>query len=115
MIENAILISSSLAIALGLVKIIERLLDGYLDKRNGKTFRCGMLSGYGDAITKIAEIQGRVDDDGIPLCYSPRSILDTQDKILDSIQEIVRTQERTAGILDRMQRVLVDERPRSRS
>jgi len=115
MIENAILISSSLAIALGLVKIIERLLDGYLNKRNGKALRCGMLSGYGDAIMKIAEIQGRVDNDGIPLCYSPRSILESQEKIMASVQEVTRSQERIAETLERMQRVLVDERPRSRS
>lgn len=52
----------------------------------------------------LTEIHTRVDEDGVPMVYVPRSWGKTQDAILETLRDTVRTNDRIADALDRLEK-----------
>lgn len=106
--EHAI-IAGILGIAVALVRIVERLVDKVLEKKNGKNGVhrpvivqldpevSRVVKETGECVADIHRISVRTDQDGTPLVYGPRhEIRDIQkkvDKVGDDLGDILRLQE----------------------
>ena len=87
-----------IALAMALVRIVERLLDALVRKRtNGKRSLIpapaqgcqGLTPEEHAALMRLDESHAKTDKDGIPLWYVPRSMI-------DSMTKMVEIQDRTA-------------------
>lgn len=98
-------------------KIIEKLLDKFLCKKNGYA-KCV----FADATTQI-EARKNIDDlrnvvnnldkvinskdeSGVPMVYFPRIYLHLQDKLLDRMEDLSKGQERLANLLAVMEKTM---------
>jgi hypothetical protein len=79
--------------------------------KNERVQKVELIEDQADALDTVVEFSidmnkwhNATDTDGIPLGYTPRSpvedIMDTQEKMCDSLEEIARIQERIADKLD---------------
>ena len=115
---NAPVLIGLIALAMALVRVVERLLDTFMIRRkNGKksvvprpAAGCnGMTPEEHAALMRLDEMHSEKDQDGIPLWYFPRSLAKTmsemvkiQDKIAVRLRDIVKAQE---NLNKRMERV----------
>ena len=105
--DHAIL-GTLMAFAVGVVKIIERLVDRFADKKkkegNGHTngHSSTLDPQVSQAIKEIHDVVQLRDGDGVPLVYWPRSQMETQKEMAKSLVDINRGQDK---MVDRLERV----------
>jgi hypothetical protein len=114
--SNAPIIFGLMALAMALVRLAERLVDGLVKKRNGKKSLApapaggcrGLTQEEHAALMRLDEQHDKHDQDGTPLWYVPRSwgsvlekIVETQDRTSVRLRDVVKIQK---DILDKMKR-----------
>lgn len=116
--QNPTVLVMLVALSLALVRIIERLIDGFINKKrnNGKvsiapprTGGCnGMTPEEHAALMRLDEMHSQRDKDGIPLWYVPRSMnasmaefAKIMDKIAVRLRDVVKAQEIMNKRMDR--------------
>lgn len=62
-----------------------------------------MAAGTQTVVHKLWDMHNKVDDNGAPLWYMPRSWYASQEKIVNAMQQIANTQNNIAKTLDRME------------
>lgn len=123
MTGNDYLIVSGLITALiALTKAIETLVARVASKKNGN----GNGNGHGKGcltaeehvlmrnthgmLRDMHDVIEKTDQDGLPMCYMPRSFARSQEKILEMLQEILQRsmslQERQGAVLERIECLL---------
>lgn len=108
----------TLGLAGGVVLVargLEHIATSMIKKRNGKS------NGSKELIRRVFDLVSRVDDDGAPLIYVPRSLIAVNEKILTKLSDIDKTLGNvaitnisTTEALNKLYGVLVEERPRGR-
>lgn len=117
------LLGALMAMSVGLVKIIERLVDWMVEKKKkrledeeraakGTNGHSNGHSAKLDEETAVAlkEIHGIVslkDQDGVPLVYWPRSQIATQKEIAETLCDINRSQDK---MVDRLETIATNTR-----
>ncbi len=61
-------------------------------------------------LEKLSEQHDRVDQDGVPLWYVPRSLISLEEKSLEGISLLIKNQERVVDIIDAISQHLKDIR-----
>ncbi len=104
---NAPVLIGLIVLSMALVRLIERLIDNRLTKRNGKRSVApapaggcrGLTAEEHAALMRLDESHAKYDADGTPLWYVPRSleaaltkIVETQDRTAVRLRDIVKTQ-----------------------
>jgi hypothetical protein len=93
---DAPVLAAIVAVVVALSKIIEMLLSKAIPKQS-------ILTDEERACLKeIHEVHMRVDQDGTPLVYTPRTFIEIQRDLQRTLQQIVHDQKRIADILDRL-------------
>lgn len=113
---NAPVLVGLIVLSMTLVRLVERLIDNRLTKRNGKRSippapagGCrGLTEEEHSALMRLDESHAKYDADGTPLWYVPRSlaatltkIAETQDRTAVRLRDVVNTQKE---MLDKMKR-----------
>ena len=109
-----------IALAMALVRVVERLLDALVRKRtNGKRSLipppaaggCGFTGEDRVVLLRLDELHSKTDKDGIPLWYMPRSMIDSiaesvkiQDRTAVRLRELVTAQENLNKIIEKWER-----------
>lgn len=120
--ETTGIVVVTVAIIQGLLKLSEHLVNKYLD---GKTETaedkilnrlisveskigtdCGLNEMQSMQLRQLHDVLLRVDADGVPLPYVPRSWMETQKEIVDRLQKITETEYKMLGIIERLERRL---------
>ena len=103
---NSLALTGIIAVTIGLVEIIKCIIYSFIKRFDSKDINKVIYQ-----IRDICNMHNHVDDNGIPLSFTPRSLEATQTKILELTKDICNTQknicstmERTIGILDRIDR-----------
>lgn len=106
--QNPTVMIMLVALSMALVRIIERLIDAQIKKRNGKKSippaparGCnGLTPEEHQALMRLDEMHSEKDRDGVPRWYFPRSITESlsklvemQDKIAVRLRDVVKAQE----------------------
>jgi len=114
--QNPTIMVMLVALSLALVRVVERLIDNLLKKRNGKKSLTpkplGGCTGLTDeehvALMRLDELHSRCDADGVPRWYFPRpitksmdEIAKTLDKIAVRLRDVVKAQEVMNKRMDR--------------
>lgn len=84
-------------VAYGLVEVVKI----YARRRNGNK-----NPGHAKMASQIDDLYNmhdQRDTNGVPIWYVPRSWARTQEKMLECLREISRHQERTLGIIERLE------------
>lgn len=91
------MITLAFALAHGLVKLLETVLNKLLGKDQSH------LSEEERLWTRAShDILTRTDEEGVPLVYVPRSMFDTQKEVVKALASITQHQEKMTYILERM-------------
>lgn len=107
MVNEALLIAA-ITVAVGLVEIVKKLIEKMMSRNgngNGHA-KIGDLAHKLDALVAWHDVR---DQNGVPMGYFPRSIIDTQKEMTVALQSISATQEKIAEHLDHLKDRL-DER-----
>jgi hypothetical protein len=102
--DQAIL-AAAMAVAVGLVKVVEKLVDWLAKKsRNAKGEGVTVVSldpetsrvvrETHELSENVARVIERTDYDGVPMVYTPRSIVGNQLKMAEAIRELSHAQDR---------------------
>jgi len=80
--------AGAVAVALGLVEIVKRLVDRSLNGTNGRFTREDrkIMNEVANKLREVSRVITAVDDDRVPLVYVPRRML----KILEEIRDEMR-------------------------
>ena len=112
---NAPVLVGLIVLSMTLVRLVERLIDNRLTKRNGKKSIAppaggcrGLTEEEHAALMRLDDSHAKYDSDGTPLWYVPRSLGATLEKIAVSLdktavrqRDILKIQQ---DILDRIRR-----------
>lgn len=104
--EHALL-AGAMAIAVGLVKIIEKAFDWLTSRKDRETKAvidvetARALRETNDRVHHSDEIISLRDNDGIPMVYTPRSYLDNQLKMSEAIRDMSDAHDHTTSELER--------------
>lgn len=105
-----------LALAVGVVKLLEKLTEwGFGKMRSRKNAANGHTNGHSSHLDTetalvLKEIHGIVsirDHDGVPLVYWPRSQIETQKEIAETLRDISRSNDK---MVDRLEQVVDNTR-----
>lgn len=102
-------IGGFIGIVMGLIKIVEHLIN---KKKNGKNEKNCKDCVINSRIPAIYSIVSRVDNDGIPMCYTPRSSIETQKDIASVLNEVLSFQRSMLHVLEHIERSSNGERKR---
>lgn len=103
------LLATMMALAVGLVKVIEKLTD-WLMKR-GKEDKSTVVASLDSEAsrmvretyekgTDVHQVVSRTDNDGVPLVYTPRSYLDNQLRMAEALRDVSKESASTAKKID---------------
>lgn len=117
------IISAVVVFTITAVKLVEKLIDYFINKKRSHEDKQDVLTERQDAliiethdvVVKTYDILKRTDSDGTPLCYHPRIYLDhfiemykqsmdTQNQIVERLFNLTAEQKRLADIMDRLDR-----------
>jgi chromosome segregation ATPase len=122
--ETAGIVVVTMAIIHGLLKLVDHLLE---TKRNEKraelderliealtkaeekldaSENCGLTEGQAQELRELHAWHSRVDGDGTPLWYVPRSWAETQKEIADKLQSMTNINYKMLNIIERLERRL---------
>lgn len=87
-------IAGLIALAIGLSKIIEKLIDRFVPKKHHDE----VISD--PRITRVVSILEAHDQNGVPLVYSPRMLVDQQTKMAELMAKSASSLEKIADQLD---------------
>ena len=120
--ETAGIVVVTVAIIQGLLKLSEHLVNKYLDRKEEVAEEkildrleaveskigtdCGLNEMQSMQLRQLHDVLLRVDADGVPLSYIPRSWMETQKEIVDKIQKMTQTEYKMLGIIERLERRL---------
>ena len=106
---DAAVLGGLVVVAVTLVRLVERLVDSTLARRNGRKKSLAPAPAGGcngltveehAALMRLDEMHDKHDNDGVPMWYVPRSwatllkeITETQDRIAVRMRDIVKAQE----------------------
>lgn len=123
--ETTGIVIITVAVIQGLIKLAEHVVSKYSEKKAAAEEQailhkldnlsikvgtsCGLNESQSQQLQLIHDTLTRVDADGVPLTYLPRSWMVTQKEIVDKMQDIVQTEYKMLGIIERLERRL--ERP----
>lgn len=81
---DAILIAGIISISIGLIKILEKIIENQVPKlrRNG-----GFSGSDREKLNMLSTLHDKYDADGLPLWYVPRKWAKVQDSILKELTE----------------------------
>lgn len=113
-----------LMVVVSLVRVVERLVDNLLSRRNGVKKSssappppgkpCGLTTQEHAALIRLDELHAKTDEDGTPLWYVPRSLGRTLeetcknlDKVAVRLRDVVKTQEIMNRRMDRWEQSTV--------
>jgi len=114
--DNPTVLIMLVALAMALVRIIERLIDNLVKRRNGKksltprpAAGCnGLTPEEHAALIRLDEMHSQKDEDGVPRWYFPRSVVksmdgiaETMDRIAVRLRDVVKAQEVMNKRMDR--------------
>lgn len=102
-IEGGAVVASIVALSLILAKLLEKLVSKYIDRDkdgDGKITAADLTAACSEngckvdsfKIEKIYDVLSKCDVDGTPLCYVPRSWIDTQKEVVKALLVISETQ-----------------------
>ena len=91
--DTAILVAV-IGITMALIEIIKSLINKF-SKDNDTEVR--------DWLKELHDLSKKHDGQGIPLIYTPRSIIETQSEILKLLRDVSNTQAKIADILGRIE------------
>ena len=80
----------------------KELLDALTNRK------CGLNNRQAEQLTRLDDLHNRMDVDGTPLWYVPRSWANQQKEIVDAVRGIAETQFKTMSLLEQMQKKLED-------
>ena len=94
--QNPTVLILLITLSLALVRILERLIDVVLKKKNGKKSiapaPAGGCNGLTDeehaALMRLDEMHAQKDQDGVPRWYFPRSVIKSMDEISKTMDRI---------------------------
>lgn len=100
------LLSAAMALAMGLVKVIEILLQKVLNGKEKQGNSTYPFNGHSQRIEgkldQLVAWHDTKDQDGVPLGYFPRRIIDVQKEMTEALREIAETNKRTVEHLGRI-------------
>lgn len=114
---SSVLVASLIALAVGLVKVVERLIDWAMKRKKQEQHKQvehnNMVLKLDDTISKMfvedhahintmLDVMSVRDGQGVPLVYTPRSIMDEQRQMSMLLGQISASQSRLAETQDRM-------------
>lgn len=106
------LLATMMALAMGLVKVLEKLAD-YLMGKKSKEIKAVLdeetaraLRDTNDRMHHTDEIVSLRDNDGIPMVYTPRSYLDNQLRMAEALRDVSRESQSTSEKIDEILRSL---------
>jgi len=106
--ETTGIVIITVAIIQGLLKLTEHLINKHADVadelKDDKIL--SVLSVQSQQLKDLHDSHSRVDADGIPLWYVPRSWMEAQKQIVDRLQKITETEYKMLGIIERLERRL---------
>ena len=101
---NAPVFVGLIVLSMTLVRLVERLIDNRLTKRNGKKSIAppaggcrGLTEEEHAALMRLDDSHAKYDSDGTPLWYVPRSWIKTQKEISKTLDQITQTLSTIAG------------------
>lgn len=113
--ENAGTVGMLLALAIGTVKLLEKVVEWGITKikeKRSKKGSNGHSNGNGhshsldaktiQALKEMHDIVQLRDSDGVPMVYWPRSQVDIQKEIVSTLHDINRSQDRMVDRLDQI-------------
>lgn len=91
-----------IVVTMALVKLVENVVSRIQADKGGNG-KGGLTSEQAKQLGSLYQWHDRVDGDGVPLWYSPRSLVSTQQQIVDTMKQVVVMQERLAELLSRLE------------
>ena len=92
---NTAFLAAIVGITMALIEIVKALINKFTSRGDTDVTYWAR---------ELHSLCSKVDIEGTPLIYTPRSLAVTQKETLNLLQEVSHTQERIADILDRIEK-----------
>lgn len=89
-------------VTMALVKLVENVV-ARIQADKGGNGKGGLTVEQSKQLSSLYQWHDRVDSDGVPLWYLPRSFVQHQQQIVDTMRQVVVTQERLTELLSRLE------------